>query len=53
MKIHCIYPKEKFLLLPQEQRKGPVFKILYERLSPEIDIKVQSPTPILTEPAEA
>ena len=35
MKIHCFYPKE-FIVSPQEKRQWPLFKVLSERLSPEI-----------------
>ena len=45
----CINPKKKFILFSQEQRQGPQFKVSSERLSPEIDISIQSPIQVLTE----
>ena len=47
-KFHCINPRRKFIMFPQEKRQGPQFKVSSERLSPEIDI--WSHIPKLTEP---
>ena len=33
IELHCIYPFAKFILLPQEKRQGPQFKVSFERLS--------------------
>ena len=47
--LHCINPKGKFILSPQEKRQWSVFKVLSDRLSQEIDILIQSSIPTLTE----
>ena len=49
IKLHCINPKGKFILSPQEKRRGPRFKVSSEGLSSEINILIRSPIPTLTE----
>ena len=49
-KLHYIYAKGKFTL-SQEQRQGPWFKVSFKGLSPEIDIQIRLPVPVLTEVA--
>ena len=46
--LHYVNPKGRYILLTQEQRQGHWFKVSPEGLSPEIDILIRSPFPVLT-----
>ena len=47
-KLDCINHKGKSILSHQEKRQGLWFKVSSKKLSPEIDILIQSPIPTLT-----
>ena len=47
-KLHCINPKGKVILSPQEKHQWPRFKVSSVGISPEIHILIQSSIPILT-----